>query len=320
MFFLVLHVILGITLLANVSFTSTWREIHQFPLLGSGISPINATIATNLGSYCPIHFWPWFYGLLGSPNYATYIPPIHCSGVTNCSSYFLPGSVYDITFPQSFNATSYPEATALVVQNSVGYQIEYYSLSSSDDFNGAECKVYGYDYPEDSVGILLCLKQSGNDLLAGAALILIFLMEGFSVCPSPNISCLSDAPWQKSVTIATKVTISERVATIVYSQINNTIIDVYDVGPPQATNYSPGDFFPIYDMATNYTTTSTGLDYLYYVAGQIPYDTSYDAAMQLRQFIAVPVGIFNNVEYGLGYPEANLQSTGILSTPTYRVR
>ena len=165
--FLILHIVLGIVLLAKVSFTSTWRDVEKVSLLGSGIGPINASIAVDLGDYGPVQFWAWYYGLLVSPNYATFIPPIHCSGTTNCASYFLPGTVYDITFPQSFNNGDHPEATALVVQNSVGYQIEFYSLSSSDSIAGAECKVYGYDNPPDSVGIVICLKQSGNDLIAG---------------------------------------------------------------------------------------------------------------------------------------------------------
>lgn len=119
--------------------------------------------------------------------------------------------------------------------------------------------------------------------------------------------------------MVTKATISQRVATTVFSRINNTILDVYDVGPPQATNYSPNDFFPIFDMATNYSVTTTGLDYMFYLAGQVPGDTPYDTQMSLMQFIAVPVGIFHIVQWGLNYPEANLNSTAILSIPAYRV-
>ena len=72
-------------------------------------------------------------------------------------------------------------------------------------------------------------------------------------------------------------------------------------------------------MATNYSVTTTGLDYMYYLAGQVSGDTPYDAQMALRQFIAVPVGIFQNVQWGLNYPEANRDSTAILSIPAYRV-
>ena len=59
---------------------------------------------------------------------------------------------------------------------------------------------------------------------------------------------------------------------------------------PEPTDYGPSDFFPIFDMAmnTDYNLTgdTTGLDYIYYVAGQGSADTQYDAQMLLRQFIA----------------------------------
>ena len=92
---------------------------------------------------------------------------------------------------------------------------------------------------------------------------------------------------------------------------------------PEPTDYGPSDFFPIFDMAmnTDYNLTgdTTGLDYIYYVAGQGSADTQYDAQMLLRQFIAVPVGIFNNPTFSGTYPSGNLNTTGALAVPAYRV-
>jgi hypothetical protein len=80
-FFILLHAGVGIALLTNVSFTSSWRVVEPFFLNATGIGPINATIAVN--SFGPLNFWAWFYGLLVSPNYATFILPTKCSGA-NC--------------------------------------------------------------------------------------------------------------------------------------------------------------------------------------------------------------------------------------------
>ena len=101
-------------------------------------------------------------------SYRPIIPPIHCTGTTQCASYFLPGTVYDMN-PSPSTFTGHPEATTVVVKNSIGYQIEFYSLSSTDNFVDAECKAYGADSRTGSVGIFICLKQSGNDLIAGAS-------------------------------------------------------------------------------------------------------------------------------------------------------
>ena len=108
-----------------------------------------------------LDFWAWVYGLLGSPNYAVGMSPLHCSG-TNCSSYFLPGAIYSIVgidLPLSIH----PEAPSLVVDNSIGYQIEYYPLSTDDTFDGAICKSYG----PNAYAVSSCMKQLGSDLLAG---------------------------------------------------------------------------------------------------------------------------------------------------------
>jgi hypothetical protein len=95
---------------------------------------------------------------------------------------------------------------------------------------------------------------------------------------------------------------------------------------PEPTDYAPSDFFPIFDMAmkrmnTNQTLTgdTTGLDYIYYIASQVSGDTQYDAQMLLRQLIAVPVGIFNDPTYIGSYPSGNLNTSGALAVPAYRV-
>lgn len=58
---------------------------------------------------------------------------------------------------------------------------------------------------------------------------------------------------------------------------------------------------------------------MYYVADQVFSDAPYDAQMLLRQFIAVPVGIFNDPSYRGTHPNENLNTSGALAIPTYRV-
>jgi len=165
MFFILLHAGVGLALLSNVAIVPSWRSVQDFAVSGSGVSPINATLA--IGDTDSLDFWAWFYGLIVSPNYSTTLPPVHCSGSgVSCASYFLPGTAYVVT-PSVTSFTQHPEASAFIVDNSLGYQIEFYPPTSVNELDGALCKVYGWDWPDNSVGVEICLKQSGNDLLAG---------------------------------------------------------------------------------------------------------------------------------------------------------
>ena len=117
-----------------------------------------------------------------------------------------------------------------------------------------------------------------------------------------------------------KVTISKRRATVVYSRANNTILDLSSFSAPEPTDYGPGDFFPIYDMAmANNSDVGTGIDYLSWVTGQVFIDSTYDLQMLLMQLISVPVGIFNDPTFLNTYPPENHNVSGSLSSPSYRV-
>ena len=179
--FILLHAGVGIALLSNVAFVPSWRPVQDLAFDGSGWGPINATLAADM---VPMDFWAWFYGLIVSPNYATSLPPIHCSGSgVACASYFLPGAVYFVS-PSIDSFTEHPEANAFVVHNSIGYQIEFYPPESINELYGAACKVYGLDSQFGSVGVELCLKRSGNDLLAGTPI-------PFSILLNLSLECVS---------------------------------------------------------------------------------------------------------------------------------
>lgn len=88
-----------------------------------GLGPINATTAVDSS---PVDLWAWFYGLLVLPNYVVMIPPVHCSA-SSCTSYFLPGPIY-LLEPSTDSIQEFPQAEGFVIQNSVGYQREFYPL------------------------------------------------------------------------------------------------------------------------------------------------------------------------------------------------
>lgn len=117
----------------------------------------------------PLNFWAWFYGVLVSPNYATFIPPTKCSGA-NCASYFLPGPIY-VVEPSSSTFQDHTDATAFIVDDSIGYQIEFYPPLSTDNLENAKCETYGIDTVNVSAAYILCMKQSGNDLIVGMTLV-----------------------------------------------------------------------------------------------------------------------------------------------------
>jgi hypothetical protein len=118
----------------------------------------------------------------------------------------------------------------------------------------------------------------------------------------------------------TKITISKRRVVVAYSRSNNTILSLSDLSSPESTNYGPTDFFPIYDMAmANDTDSTTGLDYLYWIAQQVLNDYPYDLRLLLMQLISVPVGIFNDASYWGLYPQENQNVRAFLASPSYRV-
>ena len=100
--------------------------------------------------------------ILSAPNFVITVPPTRCSLGNDCQSYYLTGSIYNLD-PSADTFRDHPEATLFIVENSIGYQIDYYPPLSTDNLGGAECGTYGADYS----ALHICIKQSGHDLLAG---------------------------------------------------------------------------------------------------------------------------------------------------------
>lgn len=123
----------------------------------------------------------------------------------------------------------------------------------------------------------------------------------------------------------TKMTISQRRATTVFDRSNFTITELISLSDPTPTNYTPEDFFHFYKIIfavdenqTNYTATIQFL-FLFTVASFLVQQATESAAdlLRLQQFLATPILVFNNVEYG--GPTLDMGKSVSLSIPSYRV-
>lgn len=183
------------------------------------------------------------------------------------------------------------------------------------------CQTYAVDYGKYSAGVYICLKQTGQELLAGTIPAIILTDSAFVLCPSNTTSCVNDTSWEDNFNSVLKVTITQYRASVAYSLVNDTIVDVFDLADPMPANYGPNDFFPIFDMAcTNETGDPEALHYLYFVAADpVPGDPN-DNQFMLMSFMTVPVKEFNDQRLLriLDNPE-NANSVALMAKPSYRV-
>jgi hypothetical protein len=159
-------------------------------------------------------------------------------------------------------------------------------------------------------------------------------MIGWSVCPDQvanNNTCLNSTAWQANVPYNTKMTISYRRAQTVYNRYNFTIIDILNLSDPIPTNYTPADFFPIYDsifeINPNQVNFFTSTQYMFLTAINTFLGTNTDTENQsggiddrshrLQDFLATPIFLFNNVVYG--GPLQHMGNSISLGVMSYRV-
>src|SRR5947207_11936288 len=148
--------------------------------------------------------------------------------------------------------SDYPTATTYILNDSPGYQVDFYPIKESKDppMTLDDCRVFGI--PFDAIQI--CLKKSNSSLLAGMSNIITLVMLAWNACP-PDImqegDCLNSTDWRIVDPYNTKMTISSRRASTVYSRSNFTIIDVINLSDPSPVDYSPEDFFSFYEVIFN---------------------------------------------------------------------
>jgi len=122
-------------------------------------------------------------------------------------------------------------------------------------------------------------------------------------------------------------------ATTVYDRTNDTILQVLDLTNPLPTNYSAEDFLKVFDLALEVdfvpgylnSTQYQNLEYLaVWFVPSATYDVDYAKLLQLNQFIATPIQVFNyqflqTPGISLIVPPENLNKTGDLVKPRYQV-
>ena len=167
-FFTLLRGALGVVLLSNISFNSAYHGVSLFPVT-AGLSLINASIADQLTSnLAAVTFASYYRSILLDNTHVIRIPPLSCSG-DDCFSYFLPGGL-DSIFPRPSSYQQFPAATAYVVNDAPGYQIEFYPISSSDpQLMTGDCQVFGTPFS----ALQICIKKVDSNLIAGIFLHLV---------------------------------------------------------------------------------------------------------------------------------------------------
>lgn len=221
------------------------------------------------------------------------------------------GGVYNVNPPKATFSND-TEATLFIVDDSIGYLVEFYPPSSMDHFNDtAACGTYG----ADSYALHICVQETDSSLLAGRFFCVNLNVDlGLSYCPFNN-SCMNNTSWNNEFNSILKVAISKLPATVVYSRLNNSILDVRYVGTPQQVHYSPNDFFAFFNVAGD----GSDLGDIEWVAVQQDSSDPYANWFILMAMMTIPVARFNDATFSGYYPDENLNTTGSLAVTSYRV-
>jgi len=160
---------LGVLLLSDISFKSTYRTVYQLPVERAGLSPLNTSVSTAPGFNLKATsvFWWFFPSLLTDGTNARAVAPLNCSGA-GCASYFLPGLMNTIAFDSSrpaITADNYTNAPSFLQNDAPGYQIDFAPIDVETDPGIAlsDCQVYGIS----SLSIQVCLKKVNTSFMAG---------------------------------------------------------------------------------------------------------------------------------------------------------
>lgn len=274
-----------------------------------------------------VPFWYFYSAALTDGAYVAPVSPM-CPG-RECLSYFFPGGIREV-FPSPPTIQGYDSADGFIVYDTPGFQIDFYPTTSAITWSVSDCKIYG---PSHANGLGICMKQAGNDIIAGTSCVLILLIPGLNVCESSSNStesCFTNTTWLEA-TNSTQVTINQRFATTVYGRTNYTILDFLEFTEPVSANYTVDEFFQFYDMAFDFdsNTPSSQTNFMFFEA--LNYDIVgqssgfidlTEAAAHLRRLIAIPVSVFNDRfldPLGNDLPKDNMNRTAALAVGENRV-
>lgn len=162
---------LGVLLLSDVSFKSTYQKEYVFPIQRAGLSPMNASLADYDGFNltATAEFWSYFPALLTDSKRVRPVAPLSCSGEM-CNSFFIPGSMMTILLEPDLppiQKDNYSSAVSYIQNDAPGYQIEFYPIDPVRDppMTPNDCRVYGLNM----MAIQICLKKSESSMMAGTS-------------------------------------------------------------------------------------------------------------------------------------------------------
>jgi hypothetical protein len=169
LFFLFLRGGLGVLLLADISFKSTYHTVYQLPVEHAGLSLLNTSVSMSpyFNQKATSVFWWFFPSLLTDSQNAKSVASLNCSG-TPCTSYFLPGLLstiaYNLSQP-SITSGSFPEAVSFIQNDAPGYQLDFVPINIETDppMTSDDCQVYGIS----SLAVQICLKKADTSFMAG---------------------------------------------------------------------------------------------------------------------------------------------------------
>ena len=174
--------ILGVALLFDVGF-----ELLYIPITNnrndvlSGIPSFNASLVKLNPEVLPGLFFMSSQRFLGDPKSTYSFPPISRPCILSpedCFSYVIPGDFDKISIrgrdrKQKMNIFDLAineherKSTTFVVEKAPAYHLEFFPIQSSSTFGSSDCRVLGnFQMP-----MMICLKNEGEDLVAGFTLI-----------------------------------------------------------------------------------------------------------------------------------------------------
>jgi hypothetical protein len=169
--FVVVRGALGVILLSDISFKTTYPAVYSSGITQAGLAPLNVSVTTlpQFNSDATTEFWWYFPSLMTDTARVTTIPPLICS-TPPCLSYFLPGSmglvILDPELPP-IGKNNFSDATAFIVNDAPGYQIEFTPVTTQDlPLEGNDCKIYGIP----GAALQICAKAVGSELIGGKLL------------------------------------------------------------------------------------------------------------------------------------------------------
>jgi hypothetical protein len=161
---------LGILLLSDISFNSTYPAVYEFPIERAGLTPLNTSLTNtpHFNETATAEFWWYFPALLTDSKRVYPVAPLHCSGDL-CRSLLVPGTMDNMVYdPSQPNITqdTYPQAISYIQNDAPGYQVEFYPVDTETDPPLSlydDCRVYGLDF----MAVQICLKKVNNSFIAG---------------------------------------------------------------------------------------------------------------------------------------------------------